>query len=74
MANDFPGLVVDDTEAEKVGEWKHSVYTSSYIGEGYLHDENAGKGLKTLSFVARVPKRGRYEVRIAWAAGEGRSD
>jgi cytochrome c553 len=74
VANDFPGLVVDDTEAEKVGEWKHSVYTRSYIGEGYLHDENAGKGLKTLSFVARVPKRGRYEVRIAWAAGEGRSD
>jgi len=72
--DDFPGLVVDETEAEKVGEWKHSVHTRSYIGEGYLHDENAGKGLKTLSFVARVPKRGRYEVRIAWAPGAGRAE
>ncbi len=71
-ADEFPGLVVDDTEAEKIGHWKHSVHTRSYVGEGYLHDENEGKGLKTLSFVARVPKRGRYEVRIAWAASSDR--
>lgn len=71
-ADEFPGLVVDDTEAEKVGDWKHSVHTRSYVGEGYLHDEKAGKGLKTLSFVARVPKRGRYEVRVAWATGSDR--
>jgi mono/diheme cytochrome c family protein len=72
-AGDLPGVVVDDSEAEKVGNWKASVHTRSYIGEGYLHDENDGKGLKTLSFVARVPKRGRYEVRLAWAPGAGRS-
>ncbi|MCB1205842.1 MAG: DUF1549 domain-containing protein, partial [Verrucomicrobiae bacterium] len=70
---DLPGLVVDDSEAEKVGPWKESTHTKSYIGEGYLHDENQGKGLKTLSFVARVPKAGRYEVRLAWAPGPGRS-
>jgi len=74
QSDDFPGLVVDDAEAEKIGEWKHSVHTRSYIGDGYLHDENAGKGLKTLSFVARVPKRGRYEVRLAWAPGAGRAE
>lgn len=73
-AGDLPGIVVDDSEAEKVGTWKASVHTKSYIGDGYLHDENDGKGLKTLSFVARVPKRGRYEVRLAWAPGAGRSD
>jgi hypothetical protein len=72
-AGALPGLVVDDFEAEKVGDWKHSVHTKAYIGEGYLHDQNEGKGLKTLSFVARVPKRGRYEVRLAWAPGPGRS-
>jgi hypothetical protein len=72
-AGDLQGLVVDDSEAEKVGNWKASVHTRSYIGAGYLHDENDGKGLKTLSFVARVPHRGRYEVRLAWAPGVGRS-
>jgi hypothetical protein len=72
-ADALPGLVVDDFEAEKVGNWKHSVHTRAYIGEGYLHDQNEGKGLKTLSFAARVPKRGRYEVRLAWAAGPGRA-
>ena len=72
-AGDLPGVIVDDSEAEKVGNWKASTHTRSYIGEGYLHDENEGKGLKTLSFAARVPKRGRYEVRLAWAPGAGRS-
>ncbi len=71
-ADEFPGIVVDDTEAEKIGDWKHSVKSRSFVGEGYLHDENMGKGLKTLSFAARVPKRGRYEVRIAWAASSDR--
>mgnify|MGYP000932360708 CR=1 FL=1 len=72
-ADDLPGFVVDDTEAEKVGDWKPSVLTKTYVGEGYLHDNNEGKGLKTLSFVARVPKAGRYEVRLAWAPGAGRA-
>lgn len=70
--SELPGTVIDDTAAEKVGDWKHSVHTRSYVGEGYLHDEAQGKGLKTISFVAAVPKAGRYEVRFAWATGVNR--
>ncbi len=73
-AGDLPGVVVDDSEAEKVGDWKASVHTAAYIGEGYAHDMNEGKGQKTLSFTARVPQAGRYEVRLAWAPGPGRSN
>ncbi len=47
-----------------MGDWKHSVHTKAYIGEGYLHDQNEGKGLKTLSFVARV--RSAAATKCAW--------
>ncbi len=29
-----PGVVVDDEKAEKVGAWKHSTYSGSYVGAG----------------------------------------
>ncbi len=69
----FPGIVVDDTAAKHVGEWKHSVYSNSYIGSGALHDLNQGKGEKTLTFAPELPESGRYEVRFAFIAGTERS-
>jgi hypothetical protein len=68
-----PGIVVDDTEAKAVGEWQHSRFSRSYIGEGYLHDKNSGKGTKTLTFVPKLPRAGRYEVRIAYPAYDSRA-
>src|SRR5262249_5867853 len=44
---DVPGIVVDDVQAKKVGEWKESKFNGTYVGRGYLHDLNAGKGEKT---------------------------
>src|SRR6185503_512506 len=58
---ELPGIVVDDSEAKAIGEWKHSTHSKSFIGEGYLHDLNEGKGEKTLTFVPKFPKAGRYE-------------
>lgn len=70
---DLPGVVVDDTAAKRVGEWILSQYSKSYIGEGALHDQNEGKGEKTLTFVPELPKSGRYEVRLAYIHAENRS-
>src|SRR6185503_3983275 len=50
QATNFAGIVVDSSRARPVGEWKHSTYSKRYIGDGYLHDLNEGKGNKTLSF------------------------
>jgi len=69
----LPGIVVDDSEAKVVGEWQHSTHSKAYIGEGYLHDIDRGKGEKTLTFVPTIPTTGRYEVRIAYPAYPGRS-
>ena len=63
---DLPGIVLDDADAKVVGEWKHSKFTKTYIGEGYLSDNNDGKGEKTITFTPMLPKMGRYEVRLAY--------
>ena len=64
--DEVPGIVVDDTQAKVVGDWKHSTFSSTYIGEGYLSDKKEGKGSKTITFVPKIEKAGRYEVWFAY--------
>ncbi len=71
---DLPGIVVDDSAAQKVGVWKQSTSYAPYIGTGYLSDNNDGKGEKTVTFTPKIPKTGRYEVRIAFNAGPNRAE
>lgn len=61
----LPGIVVDETAAELVGEWQYSTHTPPYVGIGYLHDMKAGKGTKSVTFMPDLPKAGWYEVRLA---------
>ena len=62
-AGQLPGIVIDDADAKLVGEWTESTTVPSYIGRGYAHDSNAGKGEKTITFTPMLPEMGRYEVR-----------
>lgn len=62
------GLVVDDTTAQRFGGWIQSTWSDHFVGEGYLHDGDEGKGLKTLRFRAKVTDPGRYEVRFGYIA------
>ncbi len=66
-ASEFPGIVIDDSEAKVVGVWKHSTHTRTYIGAGYLSDDDKDKGEKTITFTPKLPKMGRYEVRLAYS-------
>lgn len=70
---DVPGIVVDDTQAKKVGEWKSSKFSGVYVGDGYIHDLDAGKGEKTLTFQPEIPQTGKYEVRLAYSPGTNRA-
>lgn len=72
--SDLPGIVVDDSAAQKVGLWKRSTSYAPYIGAGYLSDNNEGKGEKTITFTPKIPKTGRYEVRVAFNAGPNRAE
>lgn len=61
----LPGIVVDDTAAELVGTWQYSTHTPPYVGLGYLHDQKADKGTKSVTFTPDLPHDGLYEVRLA---------
>ncbi len=70
---EFPGLVVDDNDAKAIGDWTRSQHSKNYIGDGYLHDGDAEKGAKTLTFTPKFPAAGRYEVRLAYQTAAARS-
>lgn len=70
---EFDGIVVDDVAAEKTGHWTESKYTPAYVGSGYVHDDNADKGTKSITFRADLPRSGEYEVRLAYVPAEGRA-
>jgi hypothetical protein len=67
------GLVADDAKAALTGEWKPSQAQQPFLGSGYLHDDNAGKGAKAARFEVALPKAGRYEVRLAYTANPNRA-
>jgi hypothetical protein len=69
----LPGIVVDDLQAKRVGMWKESQHSKPYVGDGYLHDLDQGKGERTLTFAPELPRDGRYEVRFAYTVGQNRA-
>lgn len=71
--SDFPGILVDSTQAKLVGAWQHSQYSKHYIGDGYLHDQDKQKGEKSLTFTPELPRAGKYEVRFAYIHAPSRA-
>jgi len=71
-AKQLPGILVDDVDAKRQGNWKKSTYVAQYVGKGYVHDDKTGKGDKSITFTPMIPKAGRYEIRISYAGGGGR--
>lgn len=67
------GVVVDDAAARLEGNWSHSHSSKGYIGSGYLHDGNARDGKCSARFEARLPKAGKYEVRLSYPANPNRA-
>ncbi|MCA9058116.1 MAG: DUF1553 domain-containing protein, partial [Planctomycetaceae bacterium] len=67
------GVVVDDVDAELVGEWKKSSLSPSFVGEGYIHDDNLQKGMRQVVYRLQVPQDGDYEVRMSYTANNGRA-
>lgn len=71
-AKDLPGIVVDDADAQFTGAWTASS-SSGGVDGFYHHDGDESKGTKTARFEARVPKSGKYEVRLAYATAPNRA-
>jgi|TARA_B110000263_G_scaffold86490_1_gene75580 hypothetical protein len=67
------GIVLDDEQAVLTGSWQRSMSTKSYIGSGYQHDGDQGKGDKTALFQTPAGLDGEYEVRFAFTPGSNRT-
>ncbi len=63
------GVVMDDVQAEKQGNWGSGDGLKGYVGYGYLYSTNPDS---SITFSCRAPEAGRYEVRIAYRAHENR--
>ena len=64
------GTTVDDTEAKRTGPWRKSTRRSNHIGAHYLATDK-GKGPYAITWQAKLPKPGTYEVRVSFGGGEG---
>jgi hypothetical protein len=71
--SELAGIVVDDTEAKLVGYWKSSASTGRSVGVGYLHEDNANKGMATATFEPTDLPPGQYQVRMAYSASNNRA-
>ncbi|WP_372725754.1 DUF1549 domain-containing protein, partial [Novipirellula sp.] len=67
------GIVIDDEEGEKSGQWKASTLFHTFVSKGYVHDNNGDKGKLSIQFSVRLPKSGRYEIRLAGSPGSNRA-
>jgi hypothetical protein len=70
----LPGLVLDDADAAKRGQWSNSASIGGFVGAGYLHDGNANKGELSATFRFPLKEPGQYEVRFAYTPSSNRAD
>ncbi len=69
---------IDNSDAERVeivGDWQTSTWTGGgeFYAENYIHDKNAGKGLKEVRFTPD-PLIGSYSVYLRYTSGTNRAD
>lgn len=69
----LPGRVVDNAQAELVGEWTLSTSNAQFVGADYAHDSSAANGQKSATYRFPVTRNGNYEVRLFWSPGTNRA-
>jgi hypothetical protein len=67
------GVVLDDKEMARKGEWASSAAVDGFIGTQYWHDSNEAKGEKEARFTGKVAKEGQYEIRLCYSPNENRA-
>ena len=69
----LPGLVMDDEQAMKTGDWSHSATIGPFVADGYVHDRAESQGELKVTFELPIKEAGQYEVRVAYTANGNRS-
>ena len=74
--DDVDGTIIDSEQSVGVtltGEWIASNSVTGYVGENYLHDNNTGKGDKSVVFQFTPPSAGQYDVYLCWTEHANRA-
>ena len=61
-------------QATTIGKWVSSSHTPGYVGNGYRHDDNTGKGNKSITYRANIKNGGEYDVQVSYTDGPNRSN
>ena len=69
----LPGVVIDDADAEKAGDWRASTALGPFVGAGYLHDGGRADGSTRARFTPRLAAAGRYEVLLYFTPDPNRA-
>jgi hypothetical protein len=70
-------IIVDNenpTGVSIVGAWVQSTGAPGYNGTNFLHDNNAGKGTKSVRFTPTLPQAGSYAVYLRWTQNANRAN
>jgi len=71
--NSLKGILVDDATADHDGFDGVSRSVAPFVGVGYRHDANQAKGLQNITYRAKLPKAGKYVVRLSWSKHSNRA-
>lgn len=66
----LPGVIIDNRDAKVEGKWTAGSGLKGYVGYEYLY-AGANSGA-TATFEVKVPKAGRYSLRLAYQSHENR--
>ena len=69
----LPGIIVDGERIKLKGEWTRSASLRPFIGNGYFHDGNGGKGMRSAEFPFATTTDGLYEVRVSYIPSGNRA-
>ena len=69
----LPGVVIDDESADRTGFDSSSAQISPFVGLGYRHDSNDGKGRQSAMFTATIPAAGSYQIGMVYSTNSNRA-
>jgi len=69
----LPGIVLDDLDGQRIGNWKSSRSFGGYVGQAYLHDGNHDKGAARVRYTTTVGQTGTYEIRLYFIPASNRA-
>lgn len=67
------GIVMDNPQAERKGNWGISSSVPAMVGLNYLHDGGPGAGDMEAVYTLKTPAPGRYEVRVSYTPNPNRA-